>query len=316
VKKDNNTIDVSIILVNWNCGKMIVDCVESLTQTIKNHSYEIIIVDNKSKDNSLRLLKKKFGNKLIYIENKKNNYFAKANNQGYRVSSGEYIFILNPDTIATGGSIDRMMDFIRSSKEEVLTCTLLNKDGSIQYLHRSFPSFIKIISHFLKTRCDFFSFLPPVRSYLLLNNNYQKNFRLEQAAGTAILLSRKLLKKLGYLFDENNFPLLFNDVDLCYRINKKQGKILCFADVKIYHLKGASTKKLDFDNYSLHYSVSALKFFKKYNLWLNYFLIAVAIKTFFINYFLLTFIFRKRKTPTGKKQIFLRQILLERFDFI
>ena len=224
--RKQKVVDLSIILVNWNCGEIIINCIDSLVQTIKKHSYEIIIIDNNSKDNSLKLLKDKFNGKIKLIKNKKNNYFARANNQGYQASSGKYIFILNPDTLVTEDSVDQMVSFLKKGTEEVITCTLLNEDGSVQYLHRSFPSFIKIISHFLYGQSKVFSFLPSVRKYLLLNKDYQSNFRLEQAAGTAILISRELINKLGYLFDDKNFPLLYNDVDLCYRINKIQDKIL------------------------------------------------------------------------------------------
>ncbi len=318
--KKEKKVDVSIIIVNWNCGTMIIDCVGRLIETIKNHFYEIIIVDNNSQDNSLELLKDEFGDKIKLIKNKTNNFFAKANNQGYKASVGKYIFILNPDTLVTSGSVDKMLSFMENNNKEVITCTLLNKDGSIQYLHRSFPTFIRIIGHFLYSRSKKFSFLPAVRKYRLLNNNYQTNFKLEQAAGTATLISRKMINKLGYLFDEEKFPLLYNDVDLCYRINKVQGKILCYVDAKIYHLKGASTKKLNFDNYSLHYAISSLNFFKKHRLRFDYFLLAITMKTFFVNYFLISsfFSFIKRNSTESiqDKKIILKQILLERFNII
>ena len=101
---------------------------------------------------------------------------------------------------------------------------------------------------------------------MLLNNKFDKDFYVEQSAGAAILLSRELLDQLGYLFDEKNFPLLYNDVDLSYRIKKAGYKILCKTDIKIYHLKGQSTKKVPKKSYLFIHLNSFLNYTKKHRL--------------------------------------------------
>ncbi len=283
-------IDLSVILVNWNCGNVIINCIDSLIKTIKKHSYEIIVVDNNSKDGTPELIKKKYP-KIKLIKNNFNNMFAGANNQGFEASSGDYIFILNSDTIVTKDAIDKLLDYMKKNKQEVITCTLLNKDGSIQYnMHRSFPSYIKILFFFLYNKFKFISFLHYIKNYLLLNNKFNKDFYLEQAAGAAILISRRLINDLGYLFDEKRFPLLYNDVDLCYRIYKKGINILCKTDIYIYHLKGNSIKKLNFYKFGINYGISSMNFFKKYNFKLDYFMLKISIKPIYLFWYILAYI--------------------------
>lgn len=268
----NKELELSIIIVNWNCGQVIVDCLESLIKTIHKTSYEIIVVDNDSKDGSVEKIIKDYPQVRV-LRNEFNNMFAGANNQGYKISKGEYILILNADTVVTENAVDGLVGILANSNENAVTCTLLNKDGTIQRnMHRGFPSVIRLASSALYGKFSFFKFFPSVRNYLYLDKKFDKDFYVEQAPGAVILLKRKLIEDLGYLFDERNFPLFFNDVDLCYRINKIGVKILCKTDIKIYHLKGYSVKKLPKKNYALIHTESFLKFTKKHKLYADYYL--------------------------------------------
>jgi len=310
-------LDLSIIIVNWNCSDLLVNCVDSLKNTIKKHTYEIIVVDNNSEDTSLNKLIDKFSD-IKVIKNSQNYLFAYANNQGFKVAKGKYVFILNPDTVVQNCCVDKMVDFLEKSGEGVVTGTLLNPDGSIQYLHRSFPSFIKILVHFLANKLNFLKKSKTYREYHLLNEDYSQDFRLEQSAGTAIMISQKLVNQLRYLFDAKRFPLFYNDVGLCYRINKLQGKIMCLSEARITHLKGVKTKSLKFDTYSLYYSVSALKYFKKHDKWLDYYSLAILLKVFFSLQFISQLVLygigvTDRETYFQKKSIY-SQILSERFN--
>jgi len=269
-------VELSIILVNWNGGQVIINCIESLIKTIKHTSYEIIVVDNNSQDGSLEKIIKNYP-LIKIIKNKFNNMFAGANNQGYAISTGKYIFILNPDTVVTTNAVDDLVAILKNSKEVAITCTLLNPDGTVQYnMHRGFPSFFRLISSLCFEKLHFLNFLPAVKNYLLLNNKFDQDFYIEQAAGAVILLRKELIEQLGYLFDEKNFPLLYNDVDLSYRIYKAGIKILCKSDIQIYHLKGQSLKTISRGDHTLEHINSFLNFAKKHNLILDYWLTAFA----------------------------------------
>lgn len=262
--QDKFTVDLSIIIVNWNCSPVIFECIESIFSTIKRYTYEVIVVDNASTDGSFEKLKNKY-KQIKFIRNEKNLYYAKANNQGLKISEGKYVLLLNSDTVILEGVIDRLLDFVFENKLNVATCTFLNKDGSIQYnMHRTFPNFLKVFLSgiYLYTNLSFFKSWAD--DYLYLNNKFNEDFFVEQASGTFFLLSKDLISKLGYLFDES-FPLLFNDVDLSYRISKIREKIICKTDVKIIHQKSYSLKKVSRVKYFLFYLKSLFKLYIKHN---------------------------------------------------
>ena len=172
----SNQVDISVLIVNWNCGQVILNCVASLIATIKEHSYEIIIVDNDSKDGSVENILKRYPFVTV-IRNKHNNMFAGANNQGYAISRGKYILVLNPDTVVPECGVDNLARVLEDGNEEVITCTLLNSDGSVQYgIHRGFPSSVRLLCAFLYAKSKKLSFLPPVRNYFLLDNDFNSDF--------------------------------------------------------------------------------------------------------------------------------------------
>ena len=278
---DKTKKELSIILVNWNCGQVIIDCIESLIKTIHKTTYEIIVVDNNSKDGSIERIISNYP-QIRVIKNNYNNMFAGANNQGYAISEGKYIFILNSDTVVTENAVDNLVNILREGSESVVTCKLLNRDGSVQYnMHRGFPSFIRLLTGLMYKKWGILGFLPSVKKYLLIDNKFNRDFYVDQAAGAAILIKRSLIEKLGYLFDEDNFPLIYNDVDLSYRIHRLGLSILCKTDISIYHLKGQSLNKIPKNDYVLVHLNSFLKFSKKFKIKSDYFLVRFVL--WFIN---------------------------------
>ncbi len=276
-KWNKKNIDCSIILINRNNWDVIFDCIESLRKTIKKWRYEIIVVDNNSEDGSRELIEEKYKD-ITLIKNTTNTLFAHPNNQWAEVAKGKYLFILNSDTVALEWAVDSLVTHLEETGDDIVTCTLLNKDKTIQYnMHRSFPSFLRIFFSFLyvKKKRNFLKNMVFVNKYLLLDNKFDQDFYVDQAAWAAILISRNLVGKLEKpLLDEENFPLLFNDADLCYRVSKVQWKILCKTNVQIIHLKSVSIKKFDFLKLGAHYWISWKNFFKKHRLRIDFILFA------------------------------------------
>ena len=276
-----NKIKLSIILVNWNCGQTISDCLESLYVHIKDINYEIIVVDNNSTDGSREYIEKHFP-QVVLIKNDFNNLFAGANNQGYQIARGEYIWILNSDTRLFENSIEKMIGFLDDPKIGAVTCKLLNQDGSTQYyMHRKFPTYIRMVLSFVHRGFRFFK-PPAIQGYLYLRNDFQKNFYIEQPAGVCILMKREVIEKVVGLFDEKNFSLFFNDVDVSYRLHIFGYLILCVCNTSIFHSKGQSTNKLGFFANKYYYIPSALLFFKKHNLYKDFYLSKISYTILFI----------------------------------
>ena len=265
-----NEVELSIIIVNWNGEKYISDCLESIFSTIRNTNFEVIVVDNDSSDSSCSIIKKRFKD-VILIENNKNHMFAKANNIGFNYSRGNIIAIVNPDIVFKPTVIDTIVNSIRTSKDEAVTTILLNHDNTVQQnMHRGFPTFFRLLLSYFYVYKGWFSNWHIVRQYLLLDLDVTKDSYIEQAAGALIFLSRKSIEAIGTLFDEERFPLFFNDVDLCYRLNKNNIKIKFIVTEGVYHLKGASISKIKIDNKLMWNLFGAKNYFKKHEMIFDY----------------------------------------------
>lgn len=267
----NNKPKVSIILLNWNQGNESLDCIDSIFTNISNDMFEIILVDNGSIDGSIEKIEEKYKGKIIFIKNNFNNMFAPANNQAYNIAKWEYIWVLNTDTIIQNDCLTPMIEFLQKNTDYgATTCKLLNSDGSTQYyIHRRFPSFLRLVFWLLYKRFHIFK-LSPVIQYLYLDKTFDEDFDIEQAGWACILLKKEVIDSIGWLFDEKKFPLFYNDVDLCYRVWKNNFKIRFLSSVSLIHLKWQSTGKLNFFWSKKNLSISGLLFFKKHSLWFSY----------------------------------------------
>jgi GT2 family glycosyltransferase len=110
-------MDVSIIIVAYNSEQTITDCINSVIDTVKKHSYEILISDNSRNDNTKDLVKKQYKENVIYFQNEDNLGFSKGNNRAVVKSKGKYVLFLNPDTKVYKGTIDGMLDFMKAMKQ-------------------------------------------------------------------------------------------------------------------------------------------------------------------------------------------------------
>ena len=208
-------IDLSIIIVNYNGAKFIADCLDTIFTHKTKYTYEIIVVDNHSQDNSLAILND-YNTRIRLIVNEANLGFSKANNQGLAVARGKFILFLNNDAFVQENAVDQLIDFFKSAKDAGLVAPqLLNKDGSTQYNG-------SILSKFI------------------FNTNKPKTTNFVVAA--AILSSKEILVKVGG-FDENFF--FYNeDIDLCKSILKLGYKIYYVPEIRVVHFGGASTKSI------------------------------------------------------------------------
>ena len=131
---------LSIIIICWNDLKTIRGCLDSIYENTHNTTFEIIVSDNGSTDRSVEFIRKHYPQVRV-IENGTNLRFAKANNVGIRVSHGEYVLILNPDTIIHEATLDKLVTFADEHPEAgAFGCKVLNPDGSYQESARPFPT--------------------------------------------------------------------------------------------------------------------------------------------------------------------------------
>ncbi|MBI2252241.1 MAG: glycosyltransferase family 2 protein [Armatimonadetes bacterium] len=233
--------DLSVIIVNWNAKDTLESCLNSLKEDLAGIKNEIFVVDNNSQDGSINLIKEKF-HEVNLIENKENLGFSKANNQALRISKGEFILILNPDTFIFKGTIKKLINFIKiNTHAGMVGPKIINQDGTLQLAcRRSIPNpkvvFLKVLG-----LDKIFPKNPKLSQYNLTYLDENEIAKVEAVSGSCMLIRRKALEEVG-LFDEDYF-LYAEDLDWCYRFIKKGWEIYYYPSVKILHYKKVSSEK-------------------------------------------------------------------------
>jgi GT2 family glycosyltransferase len=233
-------IKLSIIVVNYNTEKLLFDCLTSISKAEHpKNGVEVIVVDNASRDGSLKMLAKNFPNVKV-IANKHNLGFAKANNLGSAIATGKFILFLNSDTIVKKYALVKPLKFLSGHPNAgALTIKLILKDGSLDRdNHRGFPTPWAAFSHF-SGLSKIFKKSKLFTSYHQSTKNMDKIHTIPVIAGSYIMISKKLFEQIGR-WDEQYF-FYGEDIDLCYRINQAGKKIIYYPKVSTLHLRGASS---------------------------------------------------------------------------
>ena len=246
---------ISIIIVSYNTADITIQCLKSILQDkgLAQMPFEIILVDNNSHDDSLEKIKKFKDNlknsncQIKIIANKDNAGFGKANNQGLKIAKGNYILLLNSDTIILHSAISQALDWL-SSHPEASTCTaqLLNKNKTIQASGGFFPNLGNMF-----TWCFSLDDLPLINKLIKPIHPHTPEFYTHDKFYThdhpqdwvtgAFMLTRKSLLDKVCGFDENYF-MYGEELELSYRIHQatKQNQVWYLIGPQIIHLGGAS----------------------------------------------------------------------------
>lgn len=243
-------MELSIIIVSYNVKEELLKCIGSIFTYLKEIRLEIIIIDNNSSDGTVKIVNSKFPS-VTCISNASNVGFSEANNQGIRVSLGDYILLLNPDIYLYDDSLKAMLDYIKTRDDnELLSPRLLNSDNTIQTSAWKDKGLFVMLLELVRIFID---------EYPL--NKFTTPQQVDNVAGAAMLFKRTLIGKIGFLDSE---LFWMEDFDYCYRLRKKGGKVIYFPGASIVHYGGKSTDK----NLKIAYAnanVSKLKFYKKHH---------------------------------------------------
>ncbi|MFI5132683.1 MAG: glycosyltransferase family 2 protein [Chitinophagales bacterium] len=255
-------MELSVIIVNYNVRHFLEQCLYSVQKAINGIQAGIIVIDNCSADNSLEYLKPRFP-QVQFLANTENRGFAKACNQGLKLSKGKYVLFLNPDTIVPEDCFLQCINFFKSHPDAgALGIKML--DGSGKFLKESKRSFPAPATSLYKLfglsrifpKSKFFS------KYHLGNLNENENHEVDVLAGAFMMIRREVLEKLGG-FDEIFF-MYGEDVDLSYRIQKAGYKNYYFAGSSIIHFKGESTRKGSLNYVRMFYKAMSIFARKQY----------------------------------------------------
>jgi len=269
-----NKFDLSIIIVSYNTKKITIDCLNSIINSLKDSSlkYEIIVVDNGSKDDSvpaIKKLKSKIKNQNVnisIIENKTNIGFGKANNKAAKNANSDYLLFLNSDIIVLNSAIEKLYNFYKQNEKtfNFLGGKLLNKDKTPQ------PS------------CGPMYNLPIIFAHLFLRGDYwgltryspNKLKEVDWISGACFLTKKKYFEKLGG-FDEKIF-MYMEEIDLFYRAKKQGLKIFFYPEAQFIHLGSASSGGRTYPIIQVYRGL--IYFYKKHHSQLSIFLLKIMLK--------------------------------------
>lgn len=233
---------ISIVIVSYNVRDLLQQALDSLIDAAEGFTHEIFVVDNASKDHTVEMVQQKYP-KVKLIVNPKNVGFSAANNQAILQAKGEYILVINPDTITSADTLHKVVNFMDAQENAGgLGVRMINGQG--KFLGESkrglptpwaaFNKFVGLSALFPKSK--FFN-----RYYMGWIGEFE-TAEIEVLAGAFMFLRKKALDQIG-LFDESFF-MYGEDIDLSYRLKLAGFKNFYFPETYIIHFKGQSTRKL------------------------------------------------------------------------
>ncbi len=224
--------DLSIIIVSYKGWDRLTKCLKSLDSfTGGKFSTEVIIVDNRSDDDTLCNIEEQFS-KFRFIHNQINGGFANGCNIGAKNASGEFLLFLNPDTIASESELKKLIGAARQNPAfSIMSCRQINEKGKESIASGPFPQLFNLTGF----QRALFRRLMPVPRYLTPDISFP-----DWISGSVILIRKDLFQKIRG-FDED-FWMYFEDVDLCKRVRNMQGEIAFFRDITIEHNHGGSSR--------------------------------------------------------------------------
>ena len=232
---------LSVVIVNYNTREDLKNCLNSIYNSKQDVEFEVWVVDNNSKDDSAELIETEFP-KAKVIKNKANLGFATANNQVIRQTDGDFVLLLNPDTIVFDDVFHKTIEFLKETpKAGMVTCKLVKPDGNLDLAcRRSFPSAFDGFCRAVGLSKIFPNSRLFARYNLTFLDENQVN-EVEAINGAFMMVRKRAIDDVG-LLDEDYF-MYIEDLDWCFRFKQKGWKIYYVPTTNVIHLKGQSGRK-------------------------------------------------------------------------
>jgi GT2 family glycosyltransferase len=250
---------ISIVIVNWNSGRFLERCVNSLLQHASG--CEVIVVDNASEDESLDFLALR--RDMVLIRNCHNAGFAAASNTGWRRGKGDPVLFLNPDVEALPGAVARLAESLEHAPSVWAAGGRLVGDRRQGNLDpRRFPSVASVAADMLFLD-EAWPGNPWTAQYHLAQAG-NSVFEVDQPAAACLMMRRSALESTGG-YDESFAPAWFEDVDLCKRIHDRGGRIVFEPAARFLHHGGFSVERLGYADFFKHYGKNRIRYFAKHH---------------------------------------------------
>ncbi|PFN07056.1 glycosyltransferase family 2 protein [Bacillus cereus] len=275
-------IDVSIVIVTYNSEKDIYPCLSSIILSNTKATYEVIIVDNDSKDNTCKIVNdfiKGNEHSNIQLLKSENKGFNAGNNVGIKSAQGEYVLLLNPDTEVFPDTLDSLYNNAKNITHlGSLGCVMKSKSGEEIFSAGYFPSVKSSIRKMFK------------KNKVVVNHKL-KIQPVDFPAGSTFLFKKSLINEIG-LMDEKYF-LYYDETDFAYQMAKAGYKNYILTSTAVIHKFGQSTK--DVSSFSIEKNIESYFYFlrKNYNSLYRKIIMAFELSSWFI-YFLIAFLLKHK----------------------
>lgn len=231
---------IDIVIINWNSGDYLQKCIQSIFLTEnENLINKILIIDNNSTDSSAHQIKP--NDKIEIIRNKENRGFAKACNQGFKLSTAQFVLLLNPDTQLLNTTLKECTVFMNANPEiDILGCRLLDDSGETSPSCSRFPTPASIFIDCAGFSKIFPSIFSP--AILMTDWNHSESRYVDQVMGAFMFMRRPIFEKVGY-FDERFF-VYFEELDFSKRLSDCGGKTYYNRNISAIHSGEGTTKRV------------------------------------------------------------------------
>jgi N-acetylglucosaminyl-diphospho-decaprenol L-rhamnosyltransferase len=251
----NSDKELSVVIVNWNTKKFLLDCLEALLASLAAIDAEVFVVDNASTDASVLAVRNRFAD-ITIIENERNLGFAAGNNVALREARGEYLLLLNPDTLVTPDAVPILLQVMQSDSElGAVGAQLLYADGSYQASSGFFPNIWSEIPVFKR-----------------LANRGQQDRRVsvpwgevvlkdvDWVSGACLMVRRSVVDQVGTL--DEDYWLYTEETDWCFMMRGAGWRIATVSDALVVHFEKAASKQRYVET-TLHFYLSRIMFNRK-----------------------------------------------------
>jgi GT2 family glycosyltransferase len=250
---------LSVIIVNYNVKHFLEQCLHSVRVASRNVPAEVLVVDNNSVDGSMEMVQEKFP-EVHRIENRQNLGFSKANNQAIRLAKGEYVLLLNPDTVVEEDTFEKVVRFMDQHPDAGgLGVKMLDGKGNfLPESKRGLPT-PAVAFYKMSGLAALFPRSKKFGQYHLGYLDKDQTHAVDVLSGAFMLLRKTALDKTGLL--DEDFFMYGEDIDISYRITKAGYRNYYFPGTRIIHYKGESTKKSSVNYVFVFYN--AMKIFAR-----------------------------------------------------
>ena len=273
---------LSVIIVNYNVRPYLTACLDSVQRALEGIESEVFVVDNHSDDDSVEVISRDYA-WVHLINNRENLGFSKANNIAIRQAQGEYILLLNPDTVVAEETLKGVIDFMdQHPKAGGAGVRMHNADGTLAPESRR-----AIPTPFVAAR----KMLGFTKRYYMSYLSWDAPAQIEVVSGAFMLLRHKAIYEVGML--DEDFFMYGEDIDLSYRL-LQGGWQNWYLPYDIVHYKGQSTSKSDFRYVHVFYQARLIFFHKHYSHLSFFFSLPVKVAIYFRASLALVDIVRKK----------------------